>query len=116
MLSSFSAKIASPVVVYCVSLGWNLVLALVSSANEHCRKAAAGGELYLFGFRLEGTNASALVSSCISLVGWGEGGNKPGLADVVPTGEAEEEVCMVGAGQGHHCGHSPVPSCAGHVL
>lgn len=26
----------------------------------------------------------------ISLVGWGEGGNKPGLADVVSPGEAKE--------------------------
>lgn len=39
---------------------------------------------------------SASVSWCISLVGWGEDGNKPGLADVVPTGEAEEG--------GVHCG------------
>lgn len=34
--------------------------------------------------------ALASVSWCIPPVGWGEDGNKPGSADVVPTGEAEE--------------------------
>lgn len=94
-----------------------LFLAPVSSANGHCRKASAHGECHLFGFRLAGINASASVSRCISLVGWGEDGSKPGLADVVPTGEAEEGGVCCGSEAGASPWSSPaVPSCAGHRL
>lgn len=71
-----------------------LFLALVSSANEQCQKASAHGESYLFGLRLEGINHLGFRTSACRPGGLGEDGSRPGWADVVPAGEAEEgDVC-----------------------
>jgi len=98
-------------------LGHNLVLflALASSANEHCRKASAHGEFYLFGFRLEftpqlqhfgvshwwagGRCQRARISRCGPH--WGSRGGR-----CVPWEQGRDIDGVI----------PPLPSCAGHSL